>query len=132
MTTGSAPSVVDFFDLPDWIGATPCTWTTSVSLGEAWVHGQLVGSSDPAVDRLGLAVQAVDVAYPAAVVTESVRHDAHQAWVHGQVLLLDTDNGFTVGVPGTGLGVELLCEAIRRFARGVGAATDTFTVAVRL
>jgi hypothetical protein len=69
---------------------------------------------------------------PPAVVSESVRHDAHQAWVHGQVLLLDTDSGFTVGVPGTGLGVELLCEAIRRFARGVGAAPTPFTVAVRL
>lgn len=119
--------VAEPFDLPDWIGSGECTWTASDSVGGGRVDGVLTGAG-----RLELAVLAADVAYPSAVVAERLRHATHQAWEHGQALLLADGTGYTLAVPGTVLDVDALCEAIRRFAGSVGADTARFTVAVRL
>lgn len=119
--------VADPFDLPDWIGAAECTWTTTESVGRARVNGTLVGT-----DKLALSVIAADVAYPAAAVGERLRHDVHQAWEHGQVLLLTDGEQHTLAVPGTVLDVDTLYEVIRRFARSVGAQPASFTVALQL
>lgn len=132
MATGTAVGdpgvhVADPFDLPEWIGTAECTWTTSESVGRARVDGILVGT-----EKLELSVLAADVAYPEPVVSEHLRHDVHQAWVHGQVLLLGERERFVLAVPGTTLDVDMLYEVIRRFARAVGAAPASFTVALQL
>ncbi|CAN5828648.1 hypothetical protein BH20ACT6_BH20ACT6_09950 [soil metagenome] len=119
--------VADPFDLPDWIGSGECTWTTSESVGDARVDGVLVGT-----EKLELSVLAADVAYPIAAVDEQLRHDVHQAWVHGEVLLLSQGERFILAVPGTSLDVDTLYEVVRRFARAVGARPACFTVALQL
>ena len=124
----TSPEVADPFDLPHWVGAGECVWTTSDSIGQARVEGVLSGGAG----KVELAVLACDVAYPRPVLREQLRHDTHQAWAHGQVLLLADDYRFALPIPGTALDVDLLCEAIRRFARSVGAAPASFTVALQL
>ena len=123
----TSPEVADPFDLPHWVGAGECVWTTSDSIGQARVEGVLSGGAG----KVELAVLACDVAYPRPVLREQLRHDTHQAWAHGQVLLLADDDRFALPIPGTALDVDLLCEAIRRFARSVGAAPASFTVALQ-
>lgn len=129
MTERAGLRVADPFDLPGWIGSSECTWTTSVSVGRRQVDGVLAG-----VGKIELSVLAADVAFPAAVVGERLRHDTHQAWEHGQVLLLadGATERYLLAVPGTALDVDTLCEAIRRFARSVAAAPSCFTVALQL
>ena len=119
--------VADPFDLPDWIGAVDCTWTTTESVGRPRVNGTLVGT-----DKFALSVIAADVAYPAAVIGERLRHDVHQTWEHGQVLLLTEGEQHILAVPGTVLDVDTLYEVVRRFARSVGAQPASFTVALQL
>jgi len=119
--------VADPFDLPEWVGGTDCTWTSSDSVGGSLVDGVLAGTG-----KVELSVLAADVAYPRALVSERLRHDIHQAWVHGEVLLLCAGDRFTLAVPGTALDVDMLCAAIRRFARSVGAAPASFTIALQL
>lgn len=132
----AAPTVADPFDLPEWIGTHACTWTTRGSVGDVRVAGLLSGTdgagATASTEPLAVSVLAADVAYPRPVVDDQVRHDVHQAWVHGQVLLLDDAGDLVVAVPGTTLGVDSLCEAVRRFARAVGAEPERFTVALRL
>lgn len=129
----SGPVVADPFDLPDWIGAHDATWTALGSVGAARVEGLLTADDlGRPHEPVALAVVGADVAYPAAVLTEQLRHDAHQAWVHGEVLLVVGHGRYQLPVPGTALGADLLCEAVRRFARAVGAKPDRMTVALRL
>lgn len=123
----AALRVADPFDLPEWIGTGECTWTTSDSVGRHRVDGVLAGAG-----KVELSVLAADVAHPAPVVGERLRHDIHQAWEHGQVLLLAEGERYLLAVPGTALDVDTLCEAVRRFARSVGAAAACFTVALQL
>ncbi|MBA2640424.1 MAG: hypothetical protein H0U77_10695 [Nocardioidaceae bacterium] len=128
--------VADPFDLPDWIGAHDTTWTALGAVGERQVHGLLsadsIDGADPLHDAVSLSVLSADVAYPEPVLSESLRRSAHQSWVHGEVLLVCHNGRFVLTVPGTGLGADLLCETIRRFARSVGAPTERLTVALRL
>ena len=39
--------------------------------------------------------------------------------MHGEVLLVCQTGRYVLAVPGTALGADLLCEALRRFARSV-------------
>ena len=123
-------SAVDAFDLPDWVGEQPVTWAAVTSLtGGHQVHGELHG---PSGERHECDVLACDVAYPLPVLSEAWRHDAHQAWALGQVLLVCYDDRLTLVLPGVGLGAEPVLEAVRRLAKSVGARADRFTVALRL
>ena len=124
----TGPETADPFDLPDWVGGGECVWTTSDSIGDTRVEGVLSGEAG----KIELSVLASDVAYPRPVLREQLRHDAHQAWAHGEVLLFADGDRFVLPVPGTNLDIDLLCEAIRRFARAVGAAPASFTVALQL
>jgi len=127
--------VADPFDLPDWIGVGDTTWTALGSVGEQRIAGLLAGASgsgDPLEDAVSLTVLAGDVAYPAAVLREDVRRQAHQAWVHGEVLLICQNGRYLLAVPGTTLDAGLLCEAVRRFARSLGTDPERMTVALRL
>jgi hypothetical protein len=60
------------------------------------------------------------------------RHLAHESWHYGQVALLDVDGRVTLGVPCTAFSSDLVCEAVRRFSRAVGADPAHFLVQLRL
>ncbi len=127
--------VADPFDLPDWIGAKDTTWTALGSVGDQRIAGLLTsdgGSADPLDDAVSLTLLAGDVAYPAPALREDMRRNAHQSWAHGEVLLICENGRYVLAVPGTELDAVLVCEAIRRFARAVGAGPNRLTVALRL
>jgi len=123
---------VDPFDLPDWVGEGPVTWRASTSLaGSHLVSGGLSADTGEG-PTLPCDVLACDPAYPVPVLSEEWRHDAHQAWTLGEVLLVAYDGRLTLLVPGTVVTAEPTLEAVRRLARAVGSKPDRFTVALRL
>ena len=122
-------SVADPFDLPDWLGAEELRWTTKDTGPTAGIVGVLTGSGDHAV---GLDMVCADIAYPAAVLPEQLRHDAHQAWHFGQVLLLERDGRYAVAVPTAGWDADTGCEAMRRFAKAIGVPPSQLSVVLRL
>jgi len=125
---------VDPFDLPDWVGVGRVTWQASTSLGDSYlVTGELDGGpGGRGGETLTCDVLACDPAYPVPVLSEAWRHDAHQAWALGEVLLIEYDGRLTLVVPGTVVTAEPTLEAVRRLARAVGSKPERFTVALRL
>ncbi len=130
MSSDADLQAVDPFDLPEWLGESEVTWAaeSGVRRGHA-VRGLLTGTDHEPVpcDLL-----AVDPAYPVAVVPETVRHDAHQAWRHGQVLTVSRDGRLTLAVPGTGFTADLVLEAVGRLALAVGASVERYAVLLRI
>ena len=126
----SSISVVDPFELPEWLGTLAVTWHSVDPMGEAaHVRGSLVAvdQQDHELDLL-----AVDAAYPIPVCPEPQRRAAHQAWQFGEVLLLDVDGRLAAGVPVNLFDANLACETLRRVARSVGAERSLFTVSISL
>ncbi len=121
---------IDPFDLPEWLGESDVTWAaeSGVRRGHA-VPGHL---ANPEQVPLPCDLLAVDPAYPTTVAPETVRHDAHQAWRHGQVLLVGRDGRLTLAVPGTGFTADLVLEAVGRLALAVGASIDRYSVLLRI
>lgn len=120
---------LDPFDLPDWLGEQEVTWVAGSGLrsGPA-VRGTLTADAgESPCDLL-----AIDVAYPAPIVSESVRHSAHQAWAFGEVHLVEADGRLALAVPGTSLTADLLLDALGRLARAVGASADRYSVRLRI
>jgi hypothetical protein len=123
-------SIVDAFDLPDWLGTESVVWqATSSLLLDAHVPGELVGG--PA-HRHQLDLLAVDAAYPRPVCPERERAAAHQAWHYGEVILVQVDFRLAAAAPGTRFDAEVMCETLRRVAKAVGAPPSNFTVSVTL
>jgi hypothetical protein len=121
---------LDAFDLPDWLGEGPVTWTSDdVTRSGSQVAGCLVGGEGL---RQACDLLAVDEAYPEPVVDDGLRTAAHQAWRHGQVLLLDRDGRATLAVPGTSFSADMVLDAVARLARAVGAAPSSYSVQLRL
>jgi len=121
---------LDAFDLPDWLGEGEVTWTSDDSTRSgASVGGCLVG---PGGTRHPCDLLAVDLAYPVPVVDDRVRTAAHQAWKHGQVLLLDEAGRATLAVPGTSFTADTVLDAVTRLAKAVGAAPAAWSVRLRL
>ena len=121
---------LDAFDLPDWLGEGEITWTSDdITRSGASVAGSLVGDGDRThpCDLL-----AVDLAYPTPVVDDRTRTAAHQAWRHGQVLLLDRDGRVALAVPGTSFTADTVLDAITRLAKAVGGSPASFSVCLRL
>lgn len=121
---------IDPFDLPEWLGEEEVTWAADAGLrtGHA-VAGRLTGNGH---DPLPCDLLAVDEAYPVPVADQDVRHDAHQAWRHGQVLLVGRDDRLTLAVPGTRFGPDLVLDALGRLAKAVGASADRYCVLLRI
>jgi hypothetical protein len=121
---------VDPFDLPEWLGEADVTWAaeSGVRRGHA-VTGQLTGAGH---DPVPCDLLAVDPAYPTAVASEVVRHDAHQAWRHGQVLTVSRNGRLTLAVPGTAFTADLVLEAVGRLALAVGASVERYSVLLRI
>ncbi|MDI6908361.1 hypothetical protein [Nocardioides sp.] len=130
MTAPAGFDAVDPFDLPDWLGVSDVTWApeTGVRRGHA-VTGLL---TSPGQEPIRCDLLAVDPAYPATVAPETVRHDAHQAWRYGQVLLVGRDGRLTLAVPGTGFTADLVLEAVGRLALAVGASVERYSVLLRI
>jgi hypothetical protein len=125
--------LVDPFDLPEWLGTAPVTWTAQSSVrGASQVHGLLVGSDSDLPCDLPCDLLAADVAHPQQLLPDTWRRQAHQAWEYGQVLLLTYDGRLTLAVPGTAYSADGVLETVGRLARAVGVPPKTFTVCLQL
>lgn len=123
-------SIADALDLPDWLGTEQVSWQATTSLIEAaHVPGQLTNGADLS---LQLDLLAVDAAFPKPVCPEHERALVHQAWHYAEVLLVEIDFRLAAAVPGTRFDANVMCEALRRVAKSVGAPASNFTVAVTL
>jgi len=123
-------SPVDPFDLPEWLGVADVTWSADSGLRTGYVvAGQLAADGH---DAVACDLLAVDEAYPQPVADQQVRHDTHQAWRHGQVLLVSADERLTLAVPGTRFTADLVLDAMARFAKAVGASPDRYAVLLRI
>ena len=129
MTARVEPSELDPFDLPDWLGDGPVSWATDGGFGGHLVAGRLTGVADQV---LPCDLLAVDQAYPAPVVDDVARARVHQAWQHGQVLLLTREGRATVAAPGTSWSADRVLETFRRVARAVGADPADWSVRLGL
>jgi hypothetical protein len=121
---------VDPFDLPEWLGTDDVVWSSTAGLDEGpRVHGEFRNDAD---GRLGFDLLAVDAAYPLVSCPEAERHDAHQSWRFGEVLILEVEGRPAAGVPASEFDPNLACEAMRRVARAVGAEAGRFSVSLSL
>jgi hypothetical protein len=121
-------SIADPFDLPEWLGEQPLQWSTREAETGARIEGVLTsGSGEVDLDLL-----CVDVAFPAVALGERLRHDAHQAWHFGQVLLLVREDRHALAVPTTRWDADIACEAMRRFAKAIGVPASHISVLLRL
>ncbi len=122
------PAEVDPFDLPDWLGELPVVWRPDAGIGGHRVTGELTSDGGgPLVCDLF----AVDEAYPKPVADDELRHQAHQVWRHGQVLLVDVDGRLTLAVPGTSFTADRILETLSRLAKAVGAAPGSLAALLR-
>ena len=120
---------VDPFDLPDWLGEGAVTWAPDGGIHDSHL---VAGSLSGGEETLACALLAVDEAYPKPVADDELRHQAHQAWRHGEVFLVSYDDRLTLAVPGTAFTAELVLETIARLAKAVGARPESFSVLLRL
>lgn len=122
-------TLADPFDLPEWLAGDDIVWRARATVvGAAHVAGTLHGSGQ----QLDLDLLAVDAAVPGPVCPEDHRTEAHHAWHRGESLLVELDTRTTLAVPGHCFDVDLVCEALRRFTRAVGASADRYSVQIRL
>ena len=120
---------VDPFDLPEWLGTAEVTWSArSTVRGAQHIDGLLVSAQG----ELACDLMAADVAYPQPMLADPWRRQAHQAWEHGQVLLVACDGRLTLAVPGTAYSADGVLETIGRLAKSVGVAPGRFLVCLRL
>lgn len=122
--------LVDPFDLPDWLGLGEVVWQADAGLRTGHhVRGRLSseGHEDVVCDLL-----AVDEAYPRPVATDAVRSKSHQAWRHGQVLVVEYGDRLALAVPGTGFPADRVLDALSRLARAVGASPDSYAALLRI
>jgi hypothetical protein len=121
---------VDPFDLPDWLGERAVTWAPEGGIHDSHsVPGVL---NAPGQAGVPCDLLAVDEAYPKPVADDDLRHRSHQAWQHGQVLLVSCDGRLTLAVPGTSFTAETVLETLARLAKAVGAPPESFSVLLRL
>ncbi len=122
-------AAVDPFDLPEWLGTSQVTWTAQGSIRDTHlVRGELTSDEE----RLPCDMLAADRAYPQPVLSEPWRHDAHQAWTYGQVLLLEYGGRLTLAVPGSEFTADVLLEGLGRLAKAVGVPPSRFLTVLRL
>lgn len=127
----TAPTLteIDPFDLPEWLGSGEITWLATYGIREGHlIHGTVRGANgEHACDLL-----AVDAAYPAPVADDESRARAHQAWRHGQVLVVSHEDRLTLAAPGTRFDAEQILEALARFAKALGTSQDNVSALLRL
>jgi hypothetical protein len=120
---------VDAFDLPEWLGTSEVAWTAEDSVrGASHIRGVLSGDGE----QLACDLLAADLAYPQPLLDDRWRRQAHQAWTHGQVLLVEYDGRLTLAVPGTAYSADGVLETVGRLAKAVGVQAGCFVVTLRL
>jgi len=120
---------VDPFDLPEWLGTSEVAWTARTSVrGASRIEGVLQGAGE----ELPCDLLAADLAYPEPLLDDEWRRQAHQAWTHGQVLLVEYDGRLTLAVPGTAYSADGALETVGRLAKAVGVQPGRFVVTLRL
>ena len=122
-TTAGECAPQDPFDLPEWLGLEPVTWSADQGLRSHLVAGTLLGDGG---DELPCDLLAADAAYPRPAVDEVTRTQVHQAWQHGEVQLLSCGGRLTLAAPGTELRADDVLELLARLARAVGARPQLF------
>jgi hypothetical protein len=120
---------VDPFDLPEWLGEGEVVWTPATGIHDSHL---VTGALSNHGEHVACDLLAVDEAYPKPVADDELRHEAHQAWRHGQVHLVSYDERLTLAVPGTSFTAELVLEVLARLAKAVGARPESFSVLLRL
>jgi hypothetical protein len=121
---------VDPFDLPDWLGVAEVVWQADAGLRTG--HHVLGRLSSPGEEDLACDLLAVDEAYPAPVATDAIRARVHQAWRHGQVLVVESAGRLALAVPGTGFPADRVLDALSRLARAVGASPESYAALLRI
>jgi hypothetical protein len=122
---------VDPFDLPDWLGEATVTWEPDAGIRTGHhVRGRL-GAGEGA-EELACDLLAVDEAYPVPVAGDATRSRVHQAWRHGQILLVEADGRLTLAVPGTSFTADRVIDALSRLAKAVGASSDRYAARLRI
>jgi hypothetical protein len=119
---------VDPFDLPEWLGEQQVVWRPDSGIGGYHVTGELTSDDG---GPLPCDLLAVDEAYPKPVADDVLRHQAHQAWRHGQVLLVDLEGRVTLAVPGTSFTADRILESLSRLAKAVGATPGSLAALLR-
>jgi hypothetical protein len=120
---------LDPFDLPDWLGEGAVTWASEAGLTGHLVAGCLTGTPEQV---LPCDLLAVDQAYPAPVLEESLRTSVHRTWQHGQVLLVARAGRPTIATPGSAYTADVVLETLTRVARAVGAEPGRWAVRLGL
>jgi len=121
---------VDPFDLPDWLGTEQVTWRASADLRTGHhVGGEFLGRG---CGTLGADLYAVDEACPVPVAPDDLRQTAHRSWRRGEVALVDLDGRLALTIPGRGFDCDTVVDAVRRFARAVGADPASYAVLLRV
>lgn len=123
-------TAVDPFELPEWLGVDPVTWSAVGPLSAGIVPGVLSSDRDGA--ELPCDLLAADVAVPAPVVDEPTRVRVHETWRRGEAHLLAREGRLTLGAPGVDFGAPRVLDAVARLARAVGAPPDHFAVRLRV
>lgn len=133
----SAPPALpdlDPFELPDWLGEADVTWTPLAGLRTGHhVLGSLTeGGAGSTREPVPCDLLAVDEAYPVPVADDAARLRAHQAWRHGQILLVELDGRPTLAVPGTEFTADGVIDALSRLAKAVGARPERYAAYLRI
>jgi hypothetical protein len=132
MTEGGGVDVVDPFELPEWLGAGEVTWQATEPIGTmSSARGRLV-SREHSQAPIQLQVLAADQAYPQVVCSDTERQQVHQAWHYGEVAVLLVEGRLTLGLPGSSFSADILCEAVARFAKALGAKRAQYSVLLQL
>ena len=122
-------AAVDPFELPEWLGTSDVAWVAGSGVrGASRIEGRLTGPDA----EIGCDLLAADVAYPEPLLDDEWRREAHQAWTHGQVLLVEYDGRLTLAVPGTAYSADGALETVGRLAKAVGVRAGRFVVTLRL
>lgn len=125
-----APSPVDPFDLPGWLGECEVTWVAEGGVRDGHrVPGRLTGEGR---QELPCDLVAVDAAFPVPVADDATRTASHQAWRHGQVHLGEVDGRLVLMVPGSEFGTDTVLDAVARLAAAVGSDADRYAVLLRI
>jgi len=126
---GAVARSVDPFDLPDWLGTETVVWTALSSIHD---RHHISGALSAGERSLACDLLAADAAYPVPVLPDTVRTSVHQAWTHGQALLIEYDGRLTIAVPGTAFTADLVLECVGRLAKAVGVSPSQFAATLRL
>jgi hypothetical protein len=132
MTMEPQAQAQDPFELPDWLGLDRVCWQSTGPTGVRSVaHGRLV-SLDEERSAVDLQIMAADRAFPTVVCSDADRRLVHQNWHYGEVTLLRVEDTLTLAIPGTTFSADLLCEAVSRLAKALGAERSRFYVLLNL